>query len=165
MRFFTGTRTSWRNASQNGDEPLISLIGAVVEIGAHQAEHPVRRVRVGGPDLLAGHDVVVAVAHRLALQPRQIGARRRLAVALAPADLAAHDLGQVLPLLLLVAELEDDGAEHVDPERVERVRISCISTFASASESPPPPYSFGQFGTVQPRSAMRSSQSLASGFG
>src|SRR6476646_12071589 len=41
-----------------------------------------------------------------------------------------------------------------------RAPIRCISSLrilASAAESPPPPYSFGQSGTVQPRSAITSS--------
>ena len=42
--------------------------------------------------------------------------------------------------------------------------ISCLSTLVSAGESPPPPYSFGQSGTVQPRSAIRSIQSFCASF-
>ena len=42
-------------------------------------------------------------------------------------------------------------------------RISSSSTKLSAASRPPPPYSFGQVGAVQPRSAMRSSHSLVSG--
>ncbi len=40
--------------------------------------------------------------------------------------------------------------------------ISSASTLASAFESPLPPYSRGQVGAVQPRSAMTSSQRLTS---
>ncbi len=40
--------------------------------------------------------------------------------------------------------------------------ISSASTFASCFASPPPPYSFGHVGAVQPRSAMTSSQRFAS---
>ena len=36
--------------------------------------------------------------------------------------------------------------------------ISCESTFASPGARPPPPYSLGQLGAVQPLSAMRRSQ-------
>ena len=42
--------------------------------------------------------------------------------------------------------------------RQPRARISCASTLASSALKPAPPYSRGQVGTVQPRSAMRSSQ-------
>ena len=43
--------------------------------------------------------------------------------------------------------------------------ISCPSTRASSLLSPPPPYSFGQVGAVQPRAAMTSSHCFTSGFG
>jgi hypothetical protein len=42
--------------------------------------------------------------------------------------------------------------------------ISSLSTAACSRDKPPPPYSRGQVGTVQPRAAMRSSHSLLSGF-
>ena len=41
--------------------------------------------------------------------------------------------------------------------------ISCSSTRACAAVRPPPPYSLGHMGAVQPFSAMRSSQILLSG--
>src|SRR4030081_1223620 len=43
-------------------------------------------------------------------------------------------------------------------ERALIARSSSRSTFASSRDRPPPPYSFGHVGAVQPRSAMRSSQ-------
>ena len=43
-------------------------------------------------------------------------------------------------------------------ERHSSARISCARTLASSTDKPPPPYSRGQVGTVQPRSPMRSSQ-------
>ena len=48
--------------------------------------------------------------------------------------------------------------------RARSLRISSATTRASAFESPPPPYSFGQVGQTQPFAAMRSSQSFSSGF-
>ena len=48
-----------------------------------------------------------------------------------------------------------------------RAPSCCISSFriwASAGDSPPPPYSRGQVGTVQPRSTMSASQRWLSGF-
>src|SRR5580692_5269320 len=42
--------------------------------------------------------------------------------------------------------------------------ISCCSARASELDRPPPPYSLGQVGAVQPLSAIRSNQSFASGF-
>src|SRR6185312_11601672 len=43
-----------------------------------------------------------------------------LAVALAPSDLAARDLRQVLALLFLAPELEQRGPEHPDAEAAQR---------------------------------------------
>src|SRR5690606_1666991 len=83
-------------------------------------EHPVRLVRVRGPDLLAVHDEVVAVEHRARLERGEVAAGARLRVALTPADLAAHDLRQVLPLLLLGAELEQGRADHREAEADQR---------------------------------------------
>ena len=57
---------------------------------------PVGVVRAGGPDLLAVDDVVVAIAHGARLQAGEVAAGARLAVALAPDDLAARDARQVL---------------------------------------------------------------------
>ena len=44
-----------------------------------------------------------------------------------------------------------------------RAVISSFSTLASALDSPPPPYSVGHSGAVQPRAAMTSSQTFMSG--
>ena len=62
-----------------------------VRIRAHQREDPVRLVAVGGPDLGAVHDEVVALAHGARLRATRGRSRVRLGVALTPADLAAHD--------------------------------------------------------------------------
>jgi hypothetical protein len=43
-------------------------------------------------------------------------------------------------------------------ERQPRRRISPRRTLASSRERPPPLYSFGHSGTVQPRAAIRSNQ-------
>ena len=43
-------------------------------------------------------------------------------------------------------------------ERAPIAAISSRSTLCSARSSPPPPYSFGQSGTVQPLSRIRSNQ-------
>ena len=59
----------------------------------------------------------------------------------------------------------DAGHSAMDPG-VRRALIRAISSlriFTSSLLSPPPPYSFGQCGTVQPRCAMRSHQSFWSG--
>src|SRR5262249_53163409 len=50
---------------------------------------------------------------------REVGARVGLGVALAPADLAARDRRQDAALLLLVAVLQQRGAEHPDAEALQ----------------------------------------------
>src|SRR5207247_1940805 len=62
----------------------------------------------------------VFAQYRAGLQAGQIAARGRLAVALAPPDLAAHDARQVLLLLRLVAELQEHRAEHPQAEAAQR---------------------------------------------
>ena len=57
----------------------------------------------------------------LGLQRRQVRTRLGLGVALAPADLAADDLRQVLLLLLLGAEAQQGRADHAEAEAGERI--------------------------------------------
>src|SRR5690606_4183537 len=61
-------------------------------------------------------DVVIAVAHRAALERRQIRARVGLGEALAPDLVAAEDRGKMPGLLLIAAEGDqqrtDDGQRH-----------------------------------------------------
>ena len=109
-----GTFTSSKKVSQKGELPLISRIGLVetpgrlhveqqeadpamlgLGRGADQAEDPVGLVGVAGPHLLAVDQPVVALVLGLGLQAGEIGAGARLRIALAPADFAARDLGQV----------------------------------------------------------------------
>ena len=91
--------------------------------GAHQAEDPVGLVGIAGPHLLPVDQPVVAPLvsfFGLGLQPGEVGAGAGLGIALAPADLAARDLRQIMALLLLAAELEQRRPEHRDPEADER---------------------------------------------
>jgi hypothetical protein len=62
------------------------------------------------------------VAHVLALglQAGEVGPGARLRIALAPADLAARDLGQEALLLLLGAVLQQRRPEHRDAEARQR---------------------------------------------
>ena len=89
-------------------------------IGAHQAEDPVGVVRIRGPDLLAVDDVVVAVALGAGLQRGEVRSGVRLGIALAPADQARGNLGQMLLLLRLVAVLQQRRAKHPDAEARQR---------------------------------------------
>ena len=89
-------------------------------IGAHQAEDPVGIVGIGRPDLLAVDDKIIAVAFGAGLQRGEVGAGIRLGITLAPADEARGDLGQMLLLLRLVAELEQRRPQHPDAEARQR---------------------------------------------
>ena len=111
-----GADAGRRHVDQHEADAGVLLRG----VGAHQAEDPVGLVGVGGPDLLAVDDEVVVVHFGPRGQRRQVGAGVRLRVALAPADLAARDLRQVLALLLLAAVLQQRRAEHPDAEALQR---------------------------------------------
>ena len=131
-------------------------------------EHPVGPVGVRRPDLLAVDDEVVAVEHGARLQAREVRAGAGLGVALAPANLAADDARQVLALELVAALVKEQRSDHRQAEADERgaeleARISSCSALPSADESPPPPYSFGHVGAVQPRSPMTFSHFATSG--
>ena len=102
-----GTFTLSKKVSQKGEEPADQLDrprldarrGHVEQhegdafvllgrVGAHQAEDPVGLVGVGGPDLLAVDQVMVALVLRLGLQTGEVGPGAGFGVALAPAGLA-----------------------------------------------------------------------------
>ena len=69
-------------------------------VGAHEQEAPLGGVGVRRPDLLAVHDVAVAVANGAGAQRGEVGAGVGLGEALAPVDLAGDDRRQVQRLLL-----------------------------------------------------------------
>src|SRR5690606_19342078 len=85
-------------------------------VRADEAEDPIALVRVRRPDLLAVEDEVIAVALRAHLDVGEVGAGAGLGIALAPADLAARDLGEVLPLELFAPVLEARRADHCEAE-------------------------------------------------
>src|SRR5262249_61561591 len=58
-------------------------------------------------------------AHGECREARQVRARARAGISLAPADLAATDPREMLALLLLVAGLEQEGSDHLEPEADE----------------------------------------------
>ena len=97
-----------------------ALVLRRVGISTDEAEDPVGLVGVAGPDLLTVDDIVIAPIHRLRLQAGEVGARARLRIALAPANLAADDRRQMLLLLVLGAELQQRRAEHPNAEAVQR---------------------------------------------
>ncbi len=89
-------------------------------VGADQAEDPVGLVGVGGPDLLAVDDPVVALIHGAGLDGGEVGPGARFGIALTPADLAAHDGRQEALFLFLGAEGQQGRPQHPDAETVER---------------------------------------------
>src|SRR5258705_100276 len=85
------------HADETDRDPLLGLFA--LGIGAHEAEDPGREVRLGGPDLLAGHHVVIALPDGARLERREVGARAGLGIALAPEVLALVYPRQVAILL------------------------------------------------------------------
>src|SRR5947207_5592208 len=74
-----------------------------VGIRAHQREDPVGERAERRPDLLAVHDVLVAVEHGARPQRGEVAAGLRFAEALRPDDVRGQDPRQPLPFLLLAA--------------------------------------------------------------
>jgi hypothetical protein len=66
---------------------------------------------------------VVALVLALGLQAGEVGAGSGFRIALAPAEIAVDDLGQVLLLLSLVAVFQQHRAQHPDAERGERLAV------------------------------------------
>ena len=83
-------------------------------IGAHEQVDPVRELRARGPHLLPVDDEVVAAVLGAGAEAREVRARARLRVALAPDVVAAQDARQVALLLRLGAPLDEGRARHAD---------------------------------------------------
>ena len=107
-----------RHVEQEEADPLMLGRGG---IGADQAEDPVGLVGIAGPDLLAVDQPMIALVLAFGLQAGEVGAGARLGIALAPAYLAAGDLGQIMLLLRLAAIFEQGRAEHRDAEAHQRI--------------------------------------------
>src|SRR5208337_5672068 len=89
-------------------------------VRAHQAENPIRLVRVRGPDLRAVDEELIALVLRAGLQRRQVGTRTGLGIALAPSNLASNNLRQLLALLFFGTIFEQRRSEHRDAEAGQR---------------------------------------------
>src|SRR3546814_16820622 len=63
---------------------------------------------------------MIALVVAECLQADEVAARSRFRIALAPANLAARDLGQIMDLLLFGAEFEQRRAEHPDADALQR---------------------------------------------
>ena len=85
-----------------------------VRFRPHEAEDHVRLMRGAGPDLLPVDDELAVLLARAGAQRRQIRARARFRIPLAPDDLAAQRRRDPAALLLLRAELEQRRNEHRD---------------------------------------------------
>ena len=77
-------------------------------IGPGEQHAEIGDMATGGPDLLAVDDPDVAVAHRARRESGEVRSRARLAEQLAPAQPAAHRIGDV-PLDLLTGPVGGDG--------------------------------------------------------
>ena len=111
----TGFDPGGGHVEQDEGNALVFLAG----VSAHQAEDPVGLVGVGGPDLLAVDQEVVALVLAAGLEAGQIGAGARFRIALAPADLALDDPGKELLLLLLGGVFQQHRAQHPDAEAAQ----------------------------------------------
>ena len=101
-----------------GQPLMLGRIG----IRAHHQDAVVRIMGTGSPDFLAVHQPAVAVPLRLGAQPGEIRTGARLAEQLAPDLLAAGQLGQVAPLVILRRPSHEGGCRHAlaDAENAAR---------------------------------------------
>ncbi len=97
-----------------------ALVLRRVGIGARREPDPVGVVGVGGVALLPVDHVLVAVAHGARRERGEIGARAGLGVAHAEEQLALHDAGQQLRLLLRRSVLHQRRSDRVDGDDRER---------------------------------------------
>ena len=96
-----------RRSTRKTDRPLRLVLELVVRRGAREQQHQVGLLHARDEDLLAVDDVFVALLHRAGFDLRRL----RAGVGLGDAEglepqFAARDLGQIAPLLLLAAVLE-----------------------------------------------------------
>ena len=146
----SGTSTSSRNSWQNSASPLISLMSSTVTpgacdrdrepgeaavlgcvpVGAREAHAVVGVVRRAGPDLRAGEDPPVAVAHRARAHAREVGAglglreelHEQLVAREHPRDVAGEELRRRVAQHRLPARAERDPAGR--PEVGQRGRAA-----------------------------------------
>ncbi len=94
-----------------------------VPVRPGQAQAPVGPPRAGGPDLRAVEHPLVAVADGGGQRAGHVRAAARLGQELHPDLLALEDGGEVAQLLLLGAELEQDGGARRERRRLEPGRV------------------------------------------
>ena len=102
-------------------------------IGADEQLAEVGDLRVGRPELVAGDDVVVAIAHRTRTQRREVGSGAGLGEALAPHVFAPEDARQV-PGPLLGRALGGDGRTGVQGADEVAAHVRCARPFGLLEE-------------------------------
>ena len=159
-----GTRTSVKKVSQNGDTPEISLIGPPLDtrrlhvdedernaalfhraIGAHQTKHPIGKMGIAGPDLLAVNQPIVALCPRSGFAARQD--RIPHSAPNTPGTNEFHRArwaegrgGAAAPCRIRTKSVQaSTGRKELIAGGADMLRSSSASTQASASPSPAPP--------------------------
>ena len=100
-----------------------------VGIGATKNEHVVSDETLGGPNLLAVDNPLVAVKHSLCAEVGEIGTGIGLTEALTPSDGARKNLGKEFLLLLFGTPLENGWADKRVAEEVGAHRCAGICEF------------------------------------
>src|SRR3546814_665471 len=112
-----GRDTLARHVEQDEADPaLLRFLG-----GPHEAENPVGLVGIARPHLLPVDDIMVARILGRGREPGEVRSGVGFRIALAPADFAARDLGQIIELLFLAAVFEQRRAEHRNAEAVQGI--------------------------------------------
>jgi len=104
-----------------------------IKICTHQTENPVRNICVRGPDFLSVDQPVIALVLAFRLERSEIRTGTGFRIALAPADFAARNSGQMLRLLFMCAVGQQRGAKHRDAEIVQR--LACIDSLSLIIEN------------------------------
>jgi len=126
-------------------------------VGPSQQKNEVGFLGLGGPDLLAVDDPLIAVEFGFGRQTGQVRPRVGFAESLAPGDLSFQDAGNELLLLLFGTPLQNGRSHQGVPKKSARSGAlarenSSFNTTCSRRERPFPPYSLGQLAQIQPPS-------------
>lgn len=103
--------------------------------GAHQRDHVVRAMRIGGPDLAAVEQPAAVARLGAGADAGQVGARVRFAHADAEKSLGAADARQVEAALLLGAVFQDQRRALAVGDPVRRDRRACAQQFFRQHEA------------------------------
>ena len=149
-------------------QPADALVLRHVRVGAHEELADVADLAVRAPDLLAGHHVVVAVAHRPGAQRREVRARARLREPLAPHLVAPQDLREVgsafcsgVPSATIVGPACRSPTKFTPTYGARAFVVSSRKISCWVGDASWPPYSFGQLSPAYPASKRRRCQSVS----